>query len=440
MNNTIAFSLLNEINILFFFVGIAIALYFYIVFSPITSKYFVNLDVKYVYISKINVLHLSMIFILPHILIFTLLKLIVPISFSLPIYIIIFILIQILIVFPTFLNLEKIGKWKQFIRPSYGAYGIRKISWGSPNFFLQFSLGILYPLIFIEYFLLLKIFFIGKTINMNILFELKFEIIPFIILFVCYIPIFYWLLKKFAQIKTILWLNWVDNLTVLNLIVVQNDLCFNFLFHLNKLCYLIRYFPYYYHPVQHPNKLTISLLISKYLGKILDYSWIMTINLLVFPIIEILLTKQLYYFQYYLFFYILIKSLWYCIASFGSRTYAWAGDVTLSDYLYKNYKNPHFPKFYRYYYEHKPNEVIFPILGSGWGFTEEEQQEINEAYNKIKYKYYQTAGYRLTSERLLYIKKRFYKNSFLREGLHDFGRLTGRTYNFIYRKKIYKYK
>ena len=40
-------SLLNKINILFFLVGIAIGLYFYIGFAPTTSKYFVNLDVEY---------------------------------------------------------------------------------------------------------------------------------------------------------------------------------------------------------------------------------------------------------------------------------------------------------------------------------------------------------------------------------------------------------
>ena len=48
----------------------------------------------------------------------------------------------------------------------------------------------------------------------------------FFLLFCCYLPVIFVILKKYVYFRDILWINWIDSIYVLNLIFIQNHIYF----------------------------------------------------------------------------------------------------------------------------------------------------------------------------------------------------------------------
>lgn len=99
-------------------------------------------------------------------------------------------------------------------------------TWGSPLFFLKFSIGILYPIIFIFYLFLLRYLFFTQGNVLYISFSNMMDYFGFFLLFCCYLPVIFVILKKYVYFRDILWINWIDSIYVLNLIFIQNHIYF----------------------------------------------------------------------------------------------------------------------------------------------------------------------------------------------------------------------
>ncbi len=340
--NSIAFLIISveNININIFILGLMSAIWYYLIFSP---KILNNiLFFKEEILEKKDSLKLLIIFLIPHFSLFFFLYFIKEIHKNIAIYMFFFILIQTIIVIPTFYGFAQLGKWKPVIYSETSLDTKIKNTWGSPLLFLNLSIGVLYPLIFIGYFLLLRYLFLGRIVDMSFLFYLNSEIIPVILFFLCYIPVFFLLIIQYSKLRTFLWYYWINSLNVLNLVFVQNLLYFNLIRQMHKFVILIFDFTYYYNPSQ-TQKLNTILILSKIFQIYLYYSWVMFLLIFFIPCFEIIFTKQLFYSQYYIFYFFLIKSIWFLINNFN---YHWTLDVCMSNYLYKNYLIPHYQILY----------------------------------------------------------------------------------------------
>jgi hypothetical protein len=324
--------------------------YIYIIYSSLIKSYLINIIMP---LTKKNTFFLSFLFFYPHFLFWGLYynyNLKKPTLFFI---IIITLFLQVLISL-VFRNLIKSYNWTLFMHDS---------TWGSPLFFVKFSIGLLYPLIFILYIFILRYFFFISFSGIYFSLSYFIEYFGFILLFFCYIPVFFVVLQQYFRLKNLILINWMDCLYCIHLILIQNSIYYCFMQYIHKTGNIIEN---YFYTLK-----IYTFFFSKFSFKALIISL-----LLIILFFEIVFYKYIFY-SFFLFISFAIFFSFLNIFSLFLNSF-FTHDVCISDYLYKQFFKPKYPDLFFELF--KKNEQR---LGFAWALKPEEISVLNKTYKSV---------------------------------------------------------
>lgn len=414
--------------------GTLLLIIFFIILSPKISYLWQKQELNMV-MSKPLVLRLIVLFIAPHLVIFSVVKLTNPMWLSSSLHwFLLIVLIQVLVVIPLFNALSRHNSWRPILRIADYAdpFWCRHSSgnaWGSPIIFLHLSKGMLYPMIFIGYLLIIRYLLLGKFIDMSFLFNLPAEALPITVYFLCYYPCYYLLIMHYLRLRKRLWEHCTIVLDAVNLSIIQHDLLFHLLKNLYLISRLLFDFIYYTEPDQTANRKIKTL--SRLFQRLRRISWVMGLISISILMVEIIFTHHLYYSLYYLFILAVIRIIWFPISKFGETH--WENSVDLSDYLYHNFDNPHKPREFWGLFQF--NEKDANMVGISWKYSESMKKKINE----LKQKHMLSRKHKFIPYMSSPVghRARFEKNSFLRQHARDCTYTTGLRFNHQFKRRTH---
>ena len=278
---------------------------------------------------------------IPRILLYLPLIILIPLLlyFSVITSIIISIIIQILFVVPLLAYLNNVRNWENDYRFSET---LTIFTWNTSYLYYDKSIALIYIYTFIVLLGILRFLSIGITRNLEFLFSLK--IIPFIILFVCYLPLLIPIILKILSIRkniqNFLWnrvarltysyhLKWLQKTAYFT--ICKKIVKYMFLFQCYCSCRDRKFMP--------RNRLekTIKFLYT-------NFTKITYIFLAFVFFSEFFLTFSLYYWFHIIFWFLILRGIYAVCWAIYNDEHGWEYTCCLSDYAYGNYLVPHYPQ------------------------------------------------------------------------------------------------
>ena len=220
----------------------------------------------------------------------------------------------------------------------------KEFSLQSPLLYYDINIMFLYFYITILYIFFLRLYYTG--IEINVAPFLTMEVVPVIILIICYIPVFVYLLNKLKNIKLYLWSRSKNVLYSIHLFLIQINTYFFFMEKLHKFLFCLRYLFLHKHIYEKQIHLQI---IRKFCTFIYNKSYTILLLIFLFALFEIFLTKKLHHIFLVLIIYFICNNIIGTLYEFSSS--AWVYDCCLSDFLYKSYRNTRYPYIFWTYFE-----------------------------------------------------------------------------------------
>lgn len=281
-----------------------------------------------------------------------------------------FILIHAIILAPLYHHWSKLRHWKN--KQNENIYN----SWNHPRLYENIAIAMIYPLLWGVFFSLSRFFRLGTTyhvwdyiISLNSDLVIIFFILPYVIIW-CLI-IFSYILK----IRSYLW----------------NE-CYLLIYSLH--IYLLQYHPYFrFMELIYKSNFFITCILTLNISYKNKGPWWQhcsnylfykpkIINIIVFGlvVIEVILTKKIYYGVYVLFIYIIIYKILSCYFAFGQTEFVF--DCCLSDYCYLTYDNNKIKFPQRFWFYFQDADYYF---GFEYQYTEAQRKLLSTQMNKTRW-------------------------------------------------------
>lgn len=248
------------------------------------------------------------------------------------------------------------------------------LSWKSPLFYHDLNITLIYIYTFFVYILILR--FCSLNINIDVSFIFCMETIPVIMLIICYIPIIYYLLQKLKNIREYLWSRTYNFLYSGHLYLIQKKAYFKIYMNVHKANFALVCFCFLKGIKQGKTQKMLTTITTLFSKKPL----IRIMIPIVFGLLEAIITKHLHYFFSILLGYFLIYII--CNLSFQIYLTNIALTICESDYIYKNWFNPHFPAQFWYFFDDESGSRLW--FNFSWEHTEEELQYFDYQRKQFK--------------------------------------------------------
>ena len=254
---------------------------------------------------------------------------------------------------------------------------IKIVAWNHPSIYKKMTIGLLYPLIWVLYFNILRYLRLGKVTHINDIFISSiflndyFWITLFLSLFYSiWIRLIWW---RILDIRNHLWLEVYTLILSLHLALLKYDLYFKLMDKIYKIAFAWRSFLERDLYVHAPGN-TFQFITLFY-----KYPFILTVFIILIVLFELIASQGILYYSYFVLF---IYPILYIISSFLINFYnksQWKSLVCVSDYLNRRFLNPRYPYYFWAIFD--DNELRFNF---NWEFNDLESMAI-ELLKKTHY-------------------------------------------------------
>ena len=213
----------------------------------------------------------------------------------------------------------------------------------TPLLYFDINITLIYTYSFFIYILILRLCYFNANIDISFIFSK--QLIPIIILIICYIPIILFLLLKMKKVKEYLWSRVYNILYSTHVMLVQYPIYFQLSFKVHKFAYALASLI-----LRDDIKQTYIQKIIQPIGRMIHvYPIIPVISLIIIGFLEATITNHLHYFFRILLIYFVLSLLIRGLTSIYKFPFVLA--VCFSDFVYRNWKNPHFPEQFWSFFE-----------------------------------------------------------------------------------------
>ena len=218
----------------------------------------------------------------------------------------------------------------------------------SPYLLYDLSFGLIYVYFYFFILVSLRFLMLGQVRNFDYLFQ--WEILPFIVLLLCYVPAFVYYIPiivfRFNNLRLFLWGRLANIFYCAHLFLLQYNLYFKRMEKLYKIGYFIKWSSFELEPICFRKK--FYYYIWRYsIRQFACYPWISYCILFLAFFFELVFTHQIFFFYYLMFFFFCYRMVWYFLTTALTNSAAyWPETVCLSDFLYKRFYQPRYPEFF----------------------------------------------------------------------------------------------